>query len=145
MVVQVCFPMHLNGEKTLKNLKNSPKQRMPYGWIFAYIIGNICMSAVAMSLRWVNRGPWASCFFTFLLWKQLRYFVSQPWWLSLMRAQLVIRRSRVRPLPGWQHSFVEIWSWNIFYGHSLPSTIQEGQLTVSGERMCTTLVNSSED
>ena len=34
---------------------------MPYGWIFAYIIGNICMSAVAMSLRWANRGPWASC------------------------------------------------------------------------------------
>ena len=22
---------------------------------------NICMSAVAMSLRWANRGPWASC------------------------------------------------------------------------------------
>ena len=39
---------------------------MPYGWIFAYIIGNICMSAVAMSLRWANSGPWASCFF-FLL------------------------------------------------------------------------------
>ena len=35
---------------------------MPYGWIFAYIIGNICMSAVAMSLRWVNRGLWASCY-----------------------------------------------------------------------------------
>ena len=27
----------------------------------------------------------------------------------------------VRPPPGWQDSFVEIWSWNIFYGHSLPS------------------------
>ena len=22
---------------------------------------NICMSAVALSLRWANRGPWASC------------------------------------------------------------------------------------
>ena len=25
------------------------------------MLHNICMSAVAMSLRWVNRGPWASC------------------------------------------------------------------------------------
>ena len=25
------------------------------------------------------------------------------------------------PPPGWQHFFVEIWSWNIFYGHSLSS------------------------
>ena len=39
---------------------------MPYGWIFAYIIGNICMPAVAMSLRWANRGLWASCLSLFL-------------------------------------------------------------------------------
>ena len=25
---------------------------------------NICMSAVALSLRWANRGPWASCTFS---------------------------------------------------------------------------------
>ena len=25
------------------------------------------------------------------------------------------------PSPGWQHSFMEICSWNIFYGHFLPS------------------------
>ena len=25
------------------------------------MLHNICMSAVAMSLRWANRGPWASC------------------------------------------------------------------------------------
>ena len=31
------------------------------------MLHNICMSAVAMSLRWANRGPWASCFFLF--WK----------------------------------------------------------------------------
>ena len=34
------------------------------------MLHNICMSAVAMSLRWANRGPWASCcffcFFTFI-------------------------------------------------------------------------------
>ena len=48
----------------------------------------------------------------------------------------------VRPLPGWQHSFMEIdheiFSMVIL---SLP-LIQEGQLSVSGERMCTVLVNS---
>ena len=27
------------------------------------MLHNICLSAVAMSLRWANRGPWASCFF----------------------------------------------------------------------------------
>ena len=25
-------------------------------------------------------------------------------------------------IPGLAHSFVEIWSWNYFYGHSLPTT-----------------------
>ena len=29
------------------------------------MLHNICMSAVAMSLRWANCGPWASCFFLF--------------------------------------------------------------------------------
>ena len=46
---------------------------------------------------------------------------------------------------GWQHSFVEIdhemFSMVIL---SLP-LIQEGQLSVSGERMCTILVNRLED
>ena len=27
------------------------------------MLHNICMSAVAMSIRWANRGPWASCFY----------------------------------------------------------------------------------
>ena len=51
----------------------------------------------------------------------------------------------VRPPPGRQHSFVEIdneiFSTVIL---SLP-LIQEGQLSVSGERMCTILVNRLED
>ena len=57
-------------------------------------------------------------------------------------------RSGVRgfnPSQGWQHSFVEI-------DHEIFSTvilslllIQEGQLSVSGERMCTILVNHLED
>ena len=57
-----------------------------------------------------------------------------------MRDRLKIRRLRVQPLPGRQHSFVEI-------DHEILSTvilslplIQEGQLSVSSERMCTILV-----
>ena len=49
------------------------------------------------------------------------------------------------PRWGWQHAFVEI-------DHEILSTvilslllIQEGQLSVSGERMCTILVNRLED
>ena len=49
------------------------------------------------------------------------------------------------PRRGRQHSFVEI-DYEIFSMVilSLP-LIQEGQLSVSGERMCTTLVNRLED
>ena len=51
-----------------------------------------------------------------------------------------IRRLRVLPLPGQQHSFMEI-DHEIFSAVflSLP-LIQEGQLSVSGERICTILV-----
>ena len=52
---------------------------------------------------------------------------------------------RFNPRQGWQHSFMEI-------DHEIFSTvvlslllIQEGQLSVSGERMCTILVNCLED
>ena len=62
-----------------------------------------------------------------------------------MCVRLVIKRLRVRPSPGQQHSFVEndleIFSMVIL---SLP-LIQEGQLSVSGERMCTILVNRLDD
>ena len=61
-----------------------------------------------------------------------------------MRIRLMIRRLLVRPLPGRQHSNVEI-------DHEIFSTvilslplIQEGQL-VSGERMYTILVNRLEN
>ena len=57
-----------------------------------------------------------------------------------MRVRLVIRRLRVQPSPGRQNSFMEI-DHEIF---SFP-LIQEGQLSVSGERMCTILVNRLED
>ena len=55
--------------------------------------------------------------------------------------RLETRRSRIQPPPSRQHSFVEI-------DHEIFSTvilslplIQEGQLSVSGERMCTILAN----
>ena len=69
----------------------------------------------------------------------------QLWWLIWMRIRLVIRRLQVPSPPGQQHFFVEvdleIFSMVIL---SLP-LIQEGQLSVSGERMCTILANSLED
>ena len=59
--------------------------------------------------------------------------------------RLETRRSWVNPRRGRQHSFVEIdreiFSTVIL---SLP-LIQKGQLSVSGERMCTILVNRLED
>ena len=71
--------------------------------------------------------------------------LSTPRWLSWMHVRLVIRRFRVRLPPCRQHSFVEI-------DHEIFSTvilslplIQEGQLSFSGERMCTILVNRLED
>ena len=65
-----------------------------------------------------------------------------PWWLSWMRVRMVIRRLRVQPSPGRQHSFVEV-AHEIF-STVIPSLplIQEGQLSVSGERMCTILVTT---
>ena len=41
-------------------------------------------------------------------------------------------------IPGPAHSFVEIWSWNYFYGHSLPTT-DSSRAVVScwRNRMCT--------
>ena len=46
------------------------------------------------------------------------------------------RRLRGRPQPGRQHSFVQI---------DLEMLIQEEQLSVSGERMCTILINHLDD
>ena len=49
------------------------------------------------------------------------------------------------PRRGRQHSFVEI-DHEIFSTVILPlPLIQEGQLSISGKRMCTVLVNRSED
>ena len=70
---------------------------------------------------------------------------SWPRWLSWMHVRLVISRLRVQFLLGRQHSFVKIDN-EIFSTVILSlQLIQEGQLSVSGKRMCTILVNRLED
>ena len=62
-----------------------------------------------------------------------------------MRGQLVISILWVRTQPGRQHSFLEI-DREIFSMVILSLLlIQEGQLSVYGERMCIILVNRLED
>ena len=76
----------------------------------------------------------------------LRVFIfNRPLWLIWVRVPLVIRRLQVGHPPSRKYSFVEsdhkIFSTVIL---SLPC-IREGQLSVSGEKMCTILVNRLED
>ena len=62
-----------------------------------------------------------------------------------MHVRLEIGRLRVQPSPGRQHSFVEI-DQEIFSIVILSlQLIQEGKLSVSGEYLCTILVNRLED
>ena len=70
---------------------------------------------------------------------------SRPRWRSWMRVRLRPGGRGFDPRRGRQHSFVEI-------DHEIFSTvilslplIQEGQLSVSGQKMCTILVNRIED
>ena len=70
---------------------------------------------------------------------------SRPRWLSWMRRPTGDQEVAGSTPAGRQHSFVEI-------DHEIFSTvilslplIQEGQLSVSGERMCTILVDRLED
>ena len=70
-------------------------------------------------------------------------FISKPWWLTWMHVRLVIRRLWVQPPPGRLHSFLEI-NHEIYSKVFLP-LIQEGQLSFSGKRMGTILVNDLED
>ena len=76
---------------------------------------------------------------------EMFYHICRPRWLSWMHVRLMIRRLHVSAPPGRQHSFMEI-------DHEIFSTvllslplIQKGQLSVSGERMWTILVNRLED
>ena len=98
-------------------------------WVF---LGRACRKKRFLTLRPIF-------FLEYLIFACIR--ASRPRWLR-MRVQLETRRSRVR---GRQHSFVEI-------DHEIFSTvilslplIQEGQFSVSGQRMCTIQVNRLED
>ena len=53
------------------------------------MLHNICMSAVAMSLRWANRGPWASCFFFCYHFCQFNFFVPFSLTLSQILSQIL--------------------------------------------------------
>ena len=71
--------------------------------------------------------------------------VSRPRWLSWMRCLTGDQAVAGSTSAGLQHSFVEtdhkIFSM-VILSHPL---IQEAQLSVSGKRMCTILVNRLED
>ena len=71
----------------------------------------------------------------------------KPALVAQLDACLTGNQEVARLIPaGRQNSFVEIWSWNIFYGHSLPSTdSRRAVMSVSDERVRTILVNRLED
>ena len=81
------------------------------------------------------------------MWIWLYQYLSSPAWVAQLDAPSDWRSGGrgFNPRRGRQHSFVEI-------DHEIFSTvilslplIQEGQLSVSGERMCTILVNRLEN
>ena len=58
----------------------------------------------------------------------------------------LVTRLWVRPPQGWQHTFFWRFDYKLFSTVSLSLPLmQEGQLSVSDERMCTLLVNRLED
>ena len=124
-----------------------------------------------ISRQVLNRVRWSilcllpACVYIIFSQNSHSILIGRPRWLSWMRRPTETSRSRVQPPPrsatapsdwrpggrgfnrrrGRQHSSVEI-------DHEIFSTvilslplIQEGQLSVSGERMCTVLVNRLED
>ena len=48
------------------------------------------------------------------------------------------------PPHNWQHSYVEIWSRNIFCGHSFPSADSRRAVVILAKKMCTILDNRLE-
>ena len=65
------------------------------------------------------------------------YIFGRPRWLSQMLVRLVIRRSQVRSNLVRHHSFVEVDHEIFSTVISSVSLIQEGQLSVSDERIRT--------
>ena len=66
------------------------------------MLHNICMSAVAMSLRWANRCPWASCYANILIRLVLMALYSTP--LNLHR-RTVGRYLPTTSTTSWSVSF----------------------------------------
>ena len=98
-----------------------------------------------------NVGTWASLLFRDMLGSHSTIFFAVLPDKSASVAQLDAPSNwrpggrGFNPRRGRQHSFVEI-DHEIFSTFILSfSLIQEGQLSVSGERMCTILVNRLED
>ena len=89
---------------------SDPQSNQGVSQVYLSIIVHLTLGR--MSSHKLNKRPMGQDSLTWECW---------PRWFSWMRVQLVIWRLRVRPPPGRQHFFMEIWSWNIFYGHYLPS------------------------
>ena len=101
----------------------------------------------------------------YLLFRKLdTLLVGLPRWHNLMLVWLAIRRSQVQSSPGQASFFAEIeifssvifslpliqegqdWSWNIFYGHSLPSADSRRAVCQFLAKECAqVLVNRLED
>ena len=80
----VCSNDHAS--LTVRPIYSSSKLRSAQMMIFSLVpmiglekmLHNICISAVAMSLRWASRGPWASCLnfpSTFLVFQHCIVFI----------------------------------------------------------------------
>ena len=83
-----------------------------------------------------------------LFWCFFSHFTTvnrRPRWLSWMRVCLETRRSRVQPPPRLGSFFRGDWSWNIFYGHSLPSADSKRAVVSFWRKNVHNTVNRLED
>ena len=84
------------------------------------MLHNICMFAVAMSLRWANRGPWASCLH--ILWFCMIHLSSRIiLFISGKQEKLKINmKNMIRELPGndiLEKNWILGHSWKIICCH----------------------------
>ena len=133
--ISLCYWLHLR-----KNVQNM-YANLNLHWV--QLVSHIFLHRSShLYVEWRKSQIWsASCKHR----PSLSVHFGQPWWLSLMRVWLVIRRLLLDP-----HRVGNILS--LRFDHEIFSTvilslllIQEGQLSVSGERLCTILVNHLED
>ena len=57
------------------------------------MLNNICISAVAMSLRWATCGLWASCFFCFFF--CLSWWIIKGFWFNLYHSLGIFSRRQI--------------------------------------------------